>query len=49
MLLQARQTLENDPQRALDLVRQHEREFPNSQLEPERVLLRKHATDRGAH
>lgn len=49
MLLQARQTLENDPQRALELVRQHEREFPNSQLEPERALLRKQATDRGAH
>ena len=49
MLLQARQALERDPQRALDLVREHDREFPSSQLQPERDLLRKQAIDRGAH
>lgn len=48
LLLQARQALERDPARALDLVRQHEREFPNSQLAPERDKLRRDAEARAA-
>jgi len=39
LLLQARQALDKDPARALALIRQHEREFPNSQLAPERAKL----------
>jgi hypothetical protein len=48
LLLQARQALANDPQRALDLVEQHEREFPKSQLTPERSKLREDAIHAGA-
>jgi len=49
LLLQARQRLANDdPQGALDLVRQHERDFPKSQLAPERVKLAEEARGRGA-
>jgi hypothetical protein len=48
LLLQARQSLESDPQRTLDLVRQHEREFPQSQLMPEREKLRADAIAHGA-
>jgi hypothetical protein len=48
LLLQARQALATDPQRALDLVKQHEREFPKSQLTPERNKLREDAIHAGA-
>ncbi len=48
LLLQARQRLAADPQRALDLVRQHEREYPNSQLLPERAKLKADAIAAGA-
>lgn len=48
LLLQARQALERDSARALDLVRQHEREFPQSQLAPERDKLRSEAEARAA-
>ncbi|APR88596.1 Endoglucanase E-4 precursor [Minicystis rosea] len=43
LLLRARQALDADPARALSLVEQHEREFPNSQLAPERSALRRQA------
>jgi hypothetical protein len=46
LLLQARQALESDPARALSLIRQHEREFPNSQLGPERAKLLEDAQKR---
>jgi hypothetical protein len=46
LLLQARQALDHDPARALALVRQHEQEFPNSQLAPERAKLLKEALAR---
>jgi len=39
LLLQARQALDSDPAKALALIRQHERDFPNSQLAPERKKL----------
>ena len=48
LLLQARQSLARDPQRALDLVRQHEQEFPTSQLQPERTQLETEAIAAGA-
>lgn len=46
LLLQARHALGTDPARTLELVRQHEREFPNSQLAPERATLRAEAESR---
>ncbi len=48
LLLQARRSLATDPQHALDLVREHAREFPDSQLAPERAELRRAATAAGA-
>ena len=39
LLLEARGALEHDPARALALVRAHERQFPNSQLAPERARI----------
>jgi hypothetical protein len=39
LLLEARRALENDAARALELVREHERQFPNSQLAPERARI----------
>jgi hypothetical protein len=48
LLLRARQALATDPQRALDLVRQHDRDFPTSQLVPERDKLRAEAIAHGA-
>jgi hypothetical protein len=39
LLLQARQALDTDPARALSLVRQHEREFPQSQLAGDRARI----------
>jgi hypothetical protein len=47
LLLEARAVLESDPARALELVRQHERQFPNSQLAPERARIEAEATKRG--
>jgi hypothetical protein len=46
LLLRARQVLEADPARALELLAQHEREFPKSQLAPERATLRRQAEGR---
>jgi len=40
LLLKARQKLGSDPQAALELVRQHEREFPKSQLAHERETIK---------
>jgi hypothetical protein len=48
LLLQARQSLTSDPQRTLDLVREHEQLFPRSQLVPERTKLRDQAILAGA-
>jgi len=48
LLLQARQSLASDPQHTLDLIRAHEREFPVSQLQPERDKLRADAIAAGA-
>jgi hypothetical protein len=48
LLLQARQSLATDPQHTLDLVAAHEREFPVSQLQPERDKLRREAIAAGA-
>jgi hypothetical protein len=39
LLLRARAALEQDPARALALVRAHEQQFPNSQLAPERARI----------
>jgi hypothetical protein len=49
LLLQAREALEEDPARALELVKAHERQFPHSQLAPERATLRQAALARLAH
>jgi hypothetical protein len=46
LLLEARRALEDDPARALELVRQHERQFPNSQLAPERARIEAEAAKR---
>jgi hypothetical protein len=46
LLLEARRALENDPARALELVREHEKQFPNSQLGPERARIEAQATKR---
>jgi hypothetical protein len=46
LLLQAREALEEDPARALELVKAHERQFPHSQLAPERATLRQEALAR---
>jgi hypothetical protein len=46
LLLLARRALDQDPERALALVAQHEREFPKSQLAPERDRLRAQALAR---
>jgi len=47
LLLEARRALENDAARALELVREHERQFPNSQLAPERARIEAEAAKRG--
>jgi hypothetical protein len=44
LLLEARAALEHDPARALALVREHERQFPDSQLAPERARIAAEAT-----
>ncbi len=46
LLLEARRALEDDPARALELVREHERQFPNSQLAPERARIEAEAAKR---
>ena len=46
LLLAARRALEDDPARALELVREHERQFPNSQLAPERARIEAEAAKR---
>jgi hypothetical protein len=38
--------LDTDPARAIALVHAHEREFPQSQLAPERARILAEATDR---
>jgi hypothetical protein len=48
LLLEARRALATDPARALDLVEAHAREFPNSQLTPERERIRAEAEKRMA-
>jgi hypothetical protein len=48
LLLQARRALEDDPARALELVREHEKRFPNSQLAPERARIEAEATKRSS-
>jgi hypothetical protein len=47
LLLEARRALEDDPARALELVRVHEQQFPNSQLAPERARIEAEAAKRG--
>ena len=47
LLLEARRALGDDPARALELVREHERRFPNSQLAPERARIEAEAAKRG--
>jgi hypothetical protein len=46
LLLEARRALENDPARAQELVREHEKQFPNSQLAHERARIEAEATKR---
>ena len=46
LLLEARRALENDTARALELVREHERQFPKSQLAPERARIEAEAAKR---
>jgi hypothetical protein len=46
LLLDARRALRTDPARALELIRAHEREFPDSQLGPERERLAAEARGR---
>jgi hypothetical protein len=46
LLLEARRALDNDAARALELVREHERQFPNSQLAPERARIEAEAAKR---
>jgi hypothetical protein len=46
LLLEARRAIENDAARALELVREHERQFPNSQLAPERARIQAEAAKR---
>ena len=48
LLLRARHALQTDPASALLLVRQHESEFPASQLAPEREKIRAEAEAKGA-
>ncbi len=48
LLLEARRALELEPRRALALVKQHEREFPKSQLAPERLRIAAEAARRAA-
>lgn len=48
LLLRARHALPTDPASALSLVRQHESEFPASQLAPERDKIRAEAEAKGA-
>jgi len=47
LLLEARRALPRDPTRALELVRQHAREFPTSQLAPERERIAAEARSLG--
>jgi hypothetical protein len=46
LLLEARRVLQDDPARAMELVHQHERQFPNSQLAPERARIEAEAAKR---
>jgi hypothetical protein len=46
LLLEARRALDGDPARALELVREHARQFPNSQLAPERARIEAEAAKR---
>jgi hypothetical protein len=46
LLLQAREALETDPARAVALVREHEKRFPQSQLAPERARIAAEAANR---
>ncbi len=48
LLLRARHALPSDPTLALSLVEQHESEFPQSQLAPERDKIRREAEAKGA-
>jgi hypothetical protein len=48
LLLEARRALDDDPARALELVHEHGRQFPNSQLAPERARIEAEAATRGA-
>jgi hypothetical protein len=48
LLLRARHALPGDPTLALSLVEQHEAEFPQSQLAPERDKIRREAEAKGA-
>ena len=49
LLLRARRALPTDPALALTLVRQHETEFPDSQLAPERDKIRGEAEQKVTH
>jgi hypothetical protein len=46
LLLEARRVLDTDPAHATALVRAHEREFPQSQLAPERARIAAEANER---
>jgi hypothetical protein len=46
LLLEARRALGDDPVRALELIHEHERQFPNSQLAPERAQIEAEAAKR---
>ena len=48
LLLRARRALPTDPAHALSLVREHETEFPDSQLAPERDKIRSEAESKVA-
>lgn len=46
LLLEARRALDTDPARSLALVQQHQKEFPTSQLAPERSRIEQEARKR---
>jgi hypothetical protein len=46
LLLEARRALDTDPARSLALVRQHQLEFPESQLAPEAARIASEANRR---
>ncbi len=46
LLLDARRSLDSDPARSLALVQQHQKEFPTSQLAPERSRIEQEARKR---